>query len=62
MSAASIQAKYKKMLSKAAVIAGSADSEKVYLVTRYLNHMTLDCLVARCLPVIAPWLVAVMCR
>ena len=31
MSAASIQAKYKKMLAKAAVIAGSADSEKVYL-------------------------------
>ena len=32
MSAASIQAKYKKMLSKAAVIAGSDASEKVYLV------------------------------
>ena len=32
MSAASIQVKYKKMLAKAAVIAGSADSEKVYLV------------------------------
>ena len=32
MSAASIQAKYKKVLAKAAVIAGSADSEKVYLV------------------------------
>ena len=32
MSASSIQAKYKKMLSKAAAIAGSDASEKVYLV------------------------------
>tara|TARA_R110000772_G_scaffold242352_1_gene354859 strand:+ start:422 stop:793 length:372 start_codon:yes stop_codon:yes gene_type:complete len=32
MSAASIQAKYKKMLAKAIEITGSEDSEKVYLV------------------------------